>query len=105
MRKQSHGSRGQSTAAEASAIALDRIWFERNRRRRIYLRRLIPGELPLPDDMPPGFDPYVIVYQVRPGTRARTPIFLPDDETGGPGMPRWSEDDMLACVPAIYLRL
>jgi hypothetical protein len=69
------------------------------------MRRALSGEFELPDGLPPpGLETYVIVYQQKPGTRCRVPICLPDDETGGPGLPQWSDDDMLAMVPEQYLR-
>ena len=67
------------------------------------MRRFLTGEIALPVDLPPpGLEIYIIVYQIRPGYRARIPIGLPDDNTGGPGIPAWSEEQMLAMVPAIY---
>jgi hypothetical protein len=87
---------GVDPAAHETGSNLDRIWFERHPRRRAYARPMIPGEVPtviFPFDV----TYYVVVVQLEPGTRARSPfvLFYRDDDT----VARWREADLLRWVP------
>ena len=61
------------SAASETATERDRIWFERHPVAESYTRRAIADEFP-PTEPQPAKATLVLVHQIRPGVRMRTPI-------------------------------
>ena len=57
----------------ARVMARDRDWFTCHRGEDHYVRPYVPGEL-WPDQPPPALDVVMLVTQVSPGVRTRTPV-------------------------------
>ena len=60
------------------ALAGDESWFGRHRDRRLRIRNMVPGELPVIAGQPPvGMTWQTIVVEAQPGARTRQAIALP----------------------------